>query len=449
MFALITIHVILPWAATKCAPWPARLSNVRLDPLRPPLRGCDVKPDNAFYFIRQVHNITTGFPAADWTNFEQTGLVEGSYTNLSAWFELNSTNISLLQKASLVDTCQVATCVSFETPLTYLQPLRALSRTLCFNAEATASTNDWLEAFKSWRTVLIANAHVSRGGPLLNQVLMYADIGICCESIRRIALTTGIPITESRQLLPLLESTDNDMEPFSESLRYERLVVQDFIPKVYQEGASAFYIFTGEKKKPVIWYKRLDNIIRSAFPERMGSSVSITSNHIDDIYSRIIDIESNPNCTSRFGKEIVTFFQYKSAITFFNDPRGRIIARLTIPALSPSAYNRFLRANTELRTTRIHLAVQLYRKDHNGEIPDNLQVLVPSYLPDIPNDPFTENSNMSYRVSNGVWTVYSVGPDQKDDHGNFNYSTNRYDQADICYPSDEYQRKLQKFRDSH
>lgn len=177
-----------------------------------------------------------------------------------------------------------------------------------------------------------------------------------------------------------------------------------------------------------------------------GNSPSVTSNRIDDLYSHIIDIADTPNSILRFEKEINGFLQHTNEDTNLNDGMGRIIAHILVSPL-PAALDRFLRTKTELRATRIHLAVQLYRKDHNGGVPENLNVLVPNYLSEVPKDPFMENSDMSYRASNGVWTVYSVGPDQKDDHGNFNYSTNRYDQVDFCYPSDEYQRKLQKFRD--
>lgn len=75
------------------------------------------------------------------------------------------------------------------------------------------------------------------------------------------------------------------------------------------------------------------------------------------------------------------------------------------------------------------LAMMLYDYDHHHE-PQNLQQLVPKYLPAVPSDPFaaSKDSPLLYSSRSGLQSVnpyseravgdpYSVGPDGKDDGG--------------------------------
>jgi hypothetical protein len=52
-----------------------------------------------------------------------------------------------------------------------------------------------------------------------------------------------------------------------------------------------------------------------------------------------------------------------------------------------------------------------------GSAPENLEALVPEFLPDVPRDPFNGFEPLRYKKEGQVWTLYSVGPDHKDDGG--------------------------------
>ena len=49
-------------------------------------------------------------------------------------------------------------------------------------------------------------------------------------------------------------------------------------------------------------------------------------------------------------------------------------------------------------------------------MPGNLDELVPKYLPELPKDPFSDQ-DFIYRLEDGDWKLYSVGPNTKDDGG--------------------------------
>jgi hypothetical protein len=67
------------------------------------------------------------------------------------------------------------------------------------------------------------------------------------------------------------------------------------------------------------------------------------------------------------------------------------------------------------RVTMTALALRLYRKE-NGRYPENLQQLVPKYLPSVPIDPY-DGKPLRYRKLQKGFKVWSVGGNRKDDGG--------------------------------
>ncbi len=68
------------------------------------------------------------------------------------------------------------------------------------------------------------------------------------------------------------------------------------------------------------------------------------------------------------------------------------------------------------RGARTATAIERFRRDHAGTPPRTLSELVPHYLATIPADPFT-GASLRYRVGPDAYTIYSVGPNLKDDDG--------------------------------
>ncbi len=68
------------------------------------------------------------------------------------------------------------------------------------------------------------------------------------------------------------------------------------------------------------------------------------------------------------------------------------------------------------RSARTAVAVERFRRDHAGTRPRTLSELAPHYLATIPADPFT-GASLLYRLGPDAYTVYSVGPNHKDDDG--------------------------------
>jgi hypothetical protein len=64
----------------------------------------------------------------------------------------------------------------------------------------------------------------------------------------------------------------------------------------------------------------------------------------------------------------------------------------------------------------IEFAARAFQEE-KGQLPSTLAELVPDFLPAVPEDPFHEGQPLKYRASGEEFTVYSIGPDQKDDGG--------------------------------
>lgn len=88
---------------------------------------------------------------------------------------------------------------------------------------------------------------------------------------------------------------------------------------------------------------------------------------------------------------------------------------LVLPGISHTAKgDAYSHAN--LRVALVALAIERWRGIHQDEIPDSLDLLVPSFLPSIPVDPYDGKPLRFKRLARG-YVVYSVGPNLQDDAG--------------------------------
>jgi hypothetical protein len=75
--------------------------------------------------------------------------------------------------------------------------------------------------------------------------------------------------------------------------------------------------------------------------------------------------------------------------------------------------------NTALvRSARVAVAVERFRRDHAGAFPAGAADLVPQYLPSLPIDPFSGQPRRLVPKGSG-YKVYSVGTNRVDDGGRF------------------------------
>jgi hypothetical protein len=70
-------------------------------------------------------------------------------------------------------------------------------------------------------------------------------------------------------------------------------------------------------------------------------------------------------------------------------------------------------------------AVEAYKKEH-GRYPESLQSLVGSYLKKLPTDPYSDGKPFIYKGEGNSYSLYSVGPNGKDDGGKMTDKTHEF-----------------------
>jgi hypothetical protein len=94
------------------------------------------------------------------------------------------------------------------------------------------------------------------------------------------------------------------------------------------------------------------------------------------------------------------------------NPIGKILCALMAPAID-GIFETKCKAECNVYATRLLVALNAYQK-MEGQLPDNLQALVPVYLPSVLNDSF---DGKPFRFSPARRIIYSVGKDLKDSGG--------------------------------
>jgi hypothetical protein len=92
-----------------------------------------------------------------------------------------------------------------------------------------------------------------------------------------------------------------------------------------------------------------------------------------------------------------------------------ILTALLLPALQ-KAVERDALHSANIRNAVVGLAVERFRLENTGDLPESISHLVPSYLKELPLDPY-DGQPVRYRRTDRGYVVYCIGRDAKDDDG--------------------------------
>jgi hypothetical protein len=94
--------------------------------------------------------------------------------------------------------------------------------------------------------------------------------------------------------------------------------------------------------------------------------------------------------------------------------RFYIMSGMLLPSMSKSAVAA-ARGEASAKLPAIALAIEAFRATHN-RLPENLDELIPEFLPSVPTDPF-DGKPMSYRTLPSGYIIYSIDSDGVDQGG--------------------------------
>jgi hypothetical protein len=296
---------------------------------------------------------------------------------------------------------QVPEIKSFGDLVPYLSKWRNLARLVSVQARLLAEQGKAEEGLElAVDIVEFGRKQETEGGELICSLVGIAVKSIGLERIRQIAHDHKIP---NQALSDAIKRLDG--------LRCDRKGMQDAFRIEYTMGANLVDQLADGDIDP------------DALDELMGRSGTVA--RMPFLFKRnqtkMLFVEGY----EIFVKNCMLRYQDRSELEFTRPsiPKallsgnlvGHIIYSMIMPALS-RAIEKLDRLDMWLDATRIQLAITAYRDDHAGVWPNALKDLVPAYLEQVPDDPFSARPHpLRYSVEKKL--VYSVGPDGVDGGG--------------------------------
>ena len=289
-----------------------------------------------------------------------------------------------------------------------------LAKATPYRAERAVARGEWSEAVRVWEGGLRACDHLSRGGTLLHTLVQVAGVQIISRHVRRSLMASNAPPETIRLMRDFLLRLDDGAEPPGEIMRYEGLGIVATANAIYrqperllQAGGEPYTEQAARKFRTSLFLYRL-----------AGSTPERTRDHMEAVYSHMIRIAEEPFETDAFEKDLGRFLRRDPRLYLLNDPLGRIMADLSMPACD-AAKAKLLAASAHRRGTALALAVALHQRESGGQPPGSLGHMVPAQITALCADPYSkESAPFRYRrTESGTWRLYSIGPNQKDDGG--------------------------------
>jgi hypothetical protein len=160
-----------------------------------------------------------------------------------------------------------------------------------------------------------------------------------------------------------------------------------------------------------------DNSSEQAGPPLPGSQpfiFKLTGFFERDLRFYLHAMETNISLASTFPKNISMITNVDEQIFQTIRHNYYILSAMLLPALG-NAIVKEANGLAQVRSAQTALAVERFRLAH-GRLPENLNELVPQFLPAVPVDPFDGQPLRYHHLTKG-YVIYSVGQDGHDDGG--------------------------------
>ncbi|MFC1735160.1 sigma-70 family RNA polymerase sigma factor [Candidatus Hydrogenedentota bacterium] len=357
----------------------------------------DIPLDNGtHYFLLAVElypEVDRGWMHARWEEIAANGWIEDPA--LRALFEECRDAFDAIREGLEVGNAQLPPFRWPDEQLTYCQTFRDLAKVMAMEAQMYAADGDHEAAFDDYATLLEFATESSRGGSLINGMVGF-------------------------------EMAERGIEPLLETLNREQASAQEYRQLIERVGDV-------DNRAYAAW--EMANTEREDLGEGLESALSET----DDIKAVILNATADPNnemhnlVASMTDEEVKAIF-----LDTVEDLQIYIDNYFSVPfyEAQETDMTEFIGDNPvslwllpafekiKLRETTVHAnnrgamltaAIELYRVE-NDSPPPSLDTLVPDYISELPEDPFSGDS-FAYDSTDSGYVLYSTGPDMVDDGG--------------------------------
>ncbi len=301
-----------------------------------------------------------------------------------------------LQDPKNFSASQIVTSVSF---------LRNLARVNSVKAMALQSQGKGKEALdQSMKTIKMAQMIQDSQGPLINYLIGLA--------VKEIGLSNFRDLVQNSNLQPSeLLSYESQLDKYKESrLSLQKALRSEYIMLINTKETSIDPVFRREKPK-----EDSNELLRD-IPQNVvvGNIFYYQPNKTKLLFAQVYrNMISNADKKNYSLITSTEKMPVNWTIVFQNNAVGKIISNVIDVSFS-SLYEKRFQENFSVKGTQLLVALRAY-KQTTSNLPDSLTDLVPSYLPELPQDPFDGNA-IRYSKEKGI--IYSIGKDLQDNNGN-------------------------------
>ncbi len=263
---------------------------------------------------------------------------------------------------------------------------------------------------------------VERSPLFIGQLIAWKQLGRTLAEMRYGAAEGQYSAMTCRGLLALLEQM-RPLPPASMALESERLVMLDVVQRIYTDDGERDgtlivaemnrYARTGPYPSALWWPDKgkespYHNLLARTLPNR-----TTTTDSLHNVLDLLVqESERTPVERAR------STFDLNQLLSPLQNPDASILT--TIAGAWDQIADRRDWIETELRATRIILALEIHRTDH-GEYASSLDELAPGILTTLPVDPTHGGAFLYKRLQNDphgrMYLVYSTAIDERDDGG--------------------------------
>jgi hypothetical protein len=296
---------------------------------------------------------------------------------------------------------------------------RKIAQRLTWRARFSAEQGRFEDSFNDLTACYRFGRHIRQG----NKILVEQLVGIAIESLsvqtlRDILATHKVDSASLKILQQNLEQAFAN-ENFAINFKGEKLCMYDAIQRTFTEGALGGHICIGglrymsiisgvsngsnnETSTIGVWLPKVGHVLFT-HPGKKE-----TQQMVDRFYNYSENIAlKNPAQIHAEGIDVE-----KESMKIV---KGNLLLEMLAPAINRVLDLNF-RSKINIQATIAVIALQRYKED-KGQYPESLNDLIAAgYLKELPIDPWSDKT-LVYKKTDTGFTLYSVGPDFKDDGG--------------------------------
>ncbi len=290
------------------------------------------------------------------------------------------------------------------TMLPHLAPLKSLGQLLSLRALARLEAGDAVAALQDVLTTIRLAESLRDEPVLISGLVRIAILDQAMQPIWQGLADRKWNDGQLRDLQSQLVAIDL-LVAYQLSARGERIFAQEFCDLVEQERNLGAMGMLDNSDDSHSFHYRLWNYAPKGWYDYNKAVIARTH---QDYSLPAVDPAArryHPETTDAYDAEV---------IGMMSQQRKYFIARMLLPAGGKAA-KKFVLAQTSVDQAVIACALERHRLAH-GSYPATLAELVPDYLAVVPHD-IMDGQPLRYRVTDGKFTLYSIGANAIDDGG--------------------------------